>query len=1020
MSKFLEIKQGIDTYDLKFPYDPDLISLVKNVPGRRWEPAEKIWSIPKNNLGMLINQLKGTKYESKYEIKSEEHINENDTLDSTPSAEIPDIDISNVTEYVEEGHHLYHHQEDFLKYAIDRENKKNFSGFLCCDEMGCGKAVTLDTKILTPTGYKEMKDIEVGDSVIDMYGNVQSVLKTYDHDNLKMYKITFSDGATITCCEDHQWVIKYREQKEWSVVSTKDLLNSSFVKENVPTPNSERLKDVRIPIVEPVNFEEKPVPLDPWLFGYLLGRGCFNNKGVRVTIDKENEPEIWDTMLESIPYDCELHPFSRNDNNYQIRIKSSPIVYCVEDEIGFSHLSDADFFYGMSHGCLSIAIRRLKPEIGEPFHCYGKTFKILKDHFGNTVTDVIRKLGLLTKKSGEKFIPDCYKWNSVEVRLAVLQGIMDANGYVNVESRTYHFVSSSKQLRDDVAFLAQSLGFLTTLRTNTKGNYIGYLITFMGQDSSLLYQHNRKLAQVGNKSRGCRRRIKSIEYVGELPGKCITVSGPSSTYVCDNFIVTHNTIEGLNLALYNRQKYGFQHCLIICCANSAKYSWTTDIKRHTNDHFRGYILGSRPKKKSNSIDTNKGTKEKFEDLITGHIFGDENLPELPYFIIMNIEAIRGEIDDEPVIYEELLNWINKGKIQMIIIDEIHKGASPSSQQGKLLLKLKEKATKPVMYLPMTGTPITKSPLDLFVPLKLIGATNVKNYYLWSRTYCLFGGYGNYEVVGYKNIPQLKSQLQGNMIRRKRSEVLDLPSKIEFTEYVDNTPIQEKLYLDVAHELLEEKEEILQLLNPMTKLLKLRQVNGCPELIDDKIEVDKNYPKKNAKVQRVLELLEDIKARDEKVVIFSTWLEPLRALKKYLSTYTDYKCCFYTGTMETDVREKNKQVFITNPEYTIMMGTVGALGVSHTLTVANNVIFLDEPWNMSDKTQAEDRCNRIGQTKPVNIYTIITKNTVDERVHDILNKKQGISDYIVDNDELNLRKNPKLFELLLRDSIETRK
>ena len=116
-------------------------------------------------------------------------------------------------------------------------------------------------------------------------------------------------------------------------------------------------------------------------------------------------------------------------------------------------------------------------------------------------------------------------------------------------------------------------------------------------------------------------------------------------------------------------------------------------------------------------------------------------------------------------------------------------------------------------------------------------------------------------------------------------------------------------------------------------------------------------------------------------------------------------------MSSEDRQKHKEVFINNSEYKVMLGTVGALGTSHTLTVANNVIFYDEPWNPSDKVQCEDRCHRAGTTKTVNVYTLICENTIDEVVHNIVYRKEGISNYIVDND-LDLKQHPELFDILL--------
>ena len=185
------------------------------------------------------------------------------------------------------------------------------------------------------------------------------------------------------------------------------------------------------------------------------------------------------------------------------------------------------------------------------------------------------------------------------------------------------------------------------------------------------------------------------------------------------------------------------------------------------------------------------------------------------------------------------------------------------------------------------------------------------------------------------------------------------------------------------------------------------------MIDDTIKIDKDYIGKNAKIQKVLDLLTEIvDTRNEKVIIYSNWVEPLRTLYKFISK--KYKVCCYTGSMKDDVREKHKRVFVNNPEYKVMIGTIGALGTAHTLTVAENVIFYDEPWVPTDREQAEDRIYGLNTTKPKNIYTIMTKDTVDERVHNILYTKDTVAKFIVDG-KLDIRSNPDLFFKLLGTS-----
>lgn len=472
------------------------------------------------------------------------------------------------------------------------------------------------------------------------------------------------------------------------------------------------------------------------------------------------------------------------------------------------------------------------------------------------------------------------------------------------------------------------------------------------------------------------------------------------------------TLEVMNYALYRRKVDGCKHCLIICCVNSAKFSWKEDIETHTNGTEIAYILGSRPRRAGGYNYSTSGDK-KLQDLVTGHMYGNMNEPELPYFIITNIEALRTKSGRKYVLADRIVEMINSGEISMIAIDEIHKNASPKSTQGKIILDIKKRTNKNAEWIPMTGTPIVNRPTDVYTPLKLVNGHSVKSYWAWCQSFCMFGGYDDHEVVGYKNIPYLKELLHDHMLRRLKTDVLkDLPPKIYYTEYVENTPVQMDLYQKIKQGIMVDKSKILSSMNPLAQMLRLRQVNGSPELVSDKIKVDDpHYLSMNAKLTRLLEIIDDAVERGEKIVVFSNWVEPLRTVYKYVSKR--HKTACYTGTMTEEERQKHKRVFINNPEYKVMLGTIGALGVNHTLTVANNCVLYDIPWQNAARIQAEDRLVRIGQSRPVNVYTLITKDTIDEAVYKILTDKQAISDYMVD-DSLDIKKHPELFDLLIGD------
>lgn len=470
------------------------------------------------------------------------------------------------------------------------------------------------------------------------------------------------------------------------------------------------------------------------------------------------------------------------------------------------------------------------------------------------------------------------------------------------------------------------------------------------------------------------------------------------------------TASCINIAIYEHEKHNMKHCLIVCCVNGAKYNWKDDIEKHTNGEYEGYILGSRLKRDKVSVNLVGSGSQKLEDLNSNTKYGQKGVERLPFFLITNIEAIRTKEGKKYSFTEKIIEMINSGEIGMIALDEIHKNASPQSAQGKQILKLKKKANKNCYYIPITGTPIINKPIDVFLPLRLVDGHYEDSYYKWCQRFCVYGGFGNHEIIHYKNIGELKEMLQPNMLRRKTEDILDLPPKIRHIEYVENTDYQKRLYMQVANDLLKHSNEISQSPNPLSMLIHLRQVNGCPELVDENLIFDSSYLSKNAKMRRCVELVDEILEENEKVVIFSNWVEHLRTLYKILRA-KKIKTCVYTGTMKEIEREQNKFLFQNNPDYKVIIGTIGAMGTTHTLTAGTNMIFLDEPWNEGTLEQAEDRIYRAGTTRSVNIYSLIVKDTVDERVRNIILQKGSTSNFIVDN-KLDFKNDPDLLRRLI--------
>ena len=361
-------------------------------------------------------------------------------------------------------------------------------------------------------------------------------------------------------------------------------------------------------------------------------------------------------------------------------------------------------------------------------------------------------------------------------------------------------------------------------------------------------------------------------------------------------------------------------------------------------------------------------KDKLNDL--------ENLDKIySYFIITNIESLRSE---------DILKAINNAKFDMIAFDECHKAKNPTSQQGKALLKLKAKT-----MIAMSGTPLMNNPLDLYVPLKWLGYEN-HSFYNFKNHYCVMGGFGGYEIQGYKNLEQLQSQLDDIMLRRLKDDVLDLPEKLFINEYVDMTPKQAVIYKEATAEVQSNIDKVKSDPNPLASLIRMRQATGYTGILSSTVQ-------ESAKLDRLEELVEESIANGKKVVIFSNWKQVTDAIFDRLYDYKNPKYGIGTITGETKDGERQYIVdeFQTNPDMKVIIGTIGAMGTGLTLTEGTVVIFADHPWNMALYEQAVDRCHRIGQKNNITIYNLMCKNTIDEKIWELVKSKGELASAIVD-------------------------
>lgn len=389
-------------------------------------------------------------------------------------------------------------------------------------------------------------------------------------------------------------------------------------------------------------------------------------------------------------------------------------------------------------------------------------------------------------------------------------------------------------------------------------------------------------------------------------------------------------------------------CLIVCGVNSVKYNWEKEIALHS---------------KESAVMIDGKTMDDRLTQIMGWYTGAE------YFGIINIESLRNE-----QIQDILYMGIREGYLGAVIVDEIHKAKNGTSQQGKAL-----RALKTPIRIGLSGTPMNKAE-DLWNILTWLGIEK-RSFFSFRNTYCIMGGFKGKRVVGHKNLESLNAELNTVMLRRKKEEVLDLPPKVYSTEYVELTKRQQSIYKSIRDGIIEDLENILTSVNPLSCTIRLRQLIGGL------------FTEDNPKLERIKDMLdEEIIPNGHKAIIFSQW-EQITEL--YKEAFKEYNPIYITGKVAPEDRQKEVERFQNDPNCKIAIGTIEAMGTGLTLNKASYVFFVDKKWNSGDNAQAEDRAHRIGTTGTVNIISVVAKCPVDEGVEEYLIENKDLFERVVD-------------------------
>lgn len=356
---------------------------------------------------------------------------------------------------------------------------------------GTGKAQPLYSKVLTPNGFKRMGDIKVGDVVVSGDGNPSTVIGVYPQGVKPIYELTFDDGSKCRCSDEHLWKVQTRQDRnkgdEHRVVTLKSMLKNVLVEDG-------KRRNYSIDYVDPHRlFDNKLLPLHPYVLGVILGDGGLSGGDVRVSTP---DAEVIGRTVARLP------------KGYY-----------------FKHVANYDY---------RIAGHKPRKDGG----------------FTSEVRTALVELGLYGKTSDKKFIPQEYLYSSYAQRLELLRGLFDTDAHA--DRTCVEYTTSSEQLSKDVVELVRSLGGYASVTKrkagykNSGGKYIEckdsyrVLVQFTSAADSPFWL-SRKADAYKPKRPMMRRFVEKIEYVCDEECQCIMIDDPCHLYITDDYIITHNT-----------------------------------------------------------------------------------------------------------------------------------------------------------------------------------------------------------------------------------------------------------------------------------------------------------------------------------------------------------------------------------------------------------------------------------------------------------------------------------------------
>jgi len=330
---------------------------------------------------------------------------------------------------------------------------------------------------------------------------------------------------------------------------------------------------------------------------------------------------------------------------------------------------------------------------------------------------------------------------------------------------------------------------------------------------------------------------------------------------------------------------------------------------------------------------------------------------------------------------------------LMAIDESTTIKNPKAQRTKNILSL---AMNVKYRRIMTGSPVTKNPLDLFSQCYFLDPfhLNHESYYSFRMRYAIMktaniAGRKIQLVSGFRNLGELSEKLKPFSYRVLKEDCLDLPDKIFMKRSIKLSPDQFKLYEQMKKEalaILNGKK--VTTVNALTQLMRLQQITCGHFTSDDGV----TQPIKNNRITELMDVLEETEG---KAIIWAHYQYDINTIiKEVVKVHGPGSIVDYYGLTPQNERQKNIKKFQSDPKCRFIVGTPSTGGYGITLTAANTVIYYSNGYDLEKRLQSEDRAHRIGQKKPVTYVDLICEETVDEKIVKSLRKKINIASEVL--------------------------